>query len=185
MTTDISQIVNVVSSGEDIRALFTAAYRKWTVMGQGAFADLFKTRNHDLNFCRAFLPNGWPVVDILESFNKLIKFLVTGGELLSPEDFIVRCKAFIGMLSQRAEKPPAVHAMERVEGTKPHVRARVNATWDRSIDYYLEQLDTGTARIKISDGNDGFIFFICISLYYQTIYAYTGFIFHQQRRRYV
>ena len=70
---DIQTIVNNVSSPANIPSLLTATYRKWTEMGQAEFAKLWKTRTAGLIFSRAHVPNGWPIVDILESFNKFIK----------------------------------------------------------------------------------------------------------------
>ena len=67
-------------------------------MGQEAFAALRKERCGDLTFCRAALLFGWPAVDILESFNQTIKFLVTEGELISPQEFLKRMRVFIGIL---------------------------------------------------------------------------------------
>ena len=155
---DLEFIVNGISTPSHLPGALSAFYAKWTSREPG-FVDKFRDRYGKLDFTRASLPAGYPIVDILESFNKRVKADFTCGELLSPPVLLDGLAWYLATLSIFANRKPPQHALEIIPGLTPgHIRPRITKAWQSAIKYVAHEHE-GRIRHK-QPATPGYI---CIS----------------------
>ena len=105
-----------------------------------------------VHFCRAFVDEGWAIVDILESFNDRVKALVTNRAKLPPGEFFSACQGFVQVCAQRLSSGMPEHPYDLRDHTPDHITRRIRALWHRTWQYSKEPIS------RHSDGQGGYCF---------------------------
>jgi hypothetical protein len=156
----LEDIVNKLAFLGDTEEALRRFCRDWRAHGEGDFVTAFLTHYGKAKYSRAHVPPGFPIVDLLEQFNKGIKLGLTERRLLTLQDFISAACNYLRALSHEDEAPLPTGPLDVNDHTAAHIRKRVLTLFQNAMEYmkhgferrWEKQLDPtseGHARVAI------------------------------------